>query len=88
MEIKLKQKNKDGHSSFITKASIREVMINEDFLHPEKETIAIAFSGSSSSGILEMTPNEIEKLYNTVKRKMHLIRGFKKFGNVKKEKFS
>ncbi len=86
MEIKVKQKNKDGHSSFSTKGTIREVMINEDFLHPEKESIAIAFSGANSSGIIDMSPNEIEKLYNTVKRKMHLIKSFKNFGKVKKQK--
>lgn len=59
---------------------IKEVMINEDFLHPENESIAIGFKNKDSSGIIEFTVREFEKLANSVKRKMHLIKGFKSLG--------
>ena len=58
---------------------IKEVMINEDFLHPEHESIAIGFTNNNSSGLIEMTPREIEKLINSINRKKHLIKGMKIF---------
>ena len=60
--------------------NIKEVMINEDFLHPENESIAFGFKNKDSSGIIEFTVGEFDKLANSVKRKMHLIKSFKTFG--------
>jgi hypothetical protein len=79
MEIKVRKLNSDGMVRVETAGEIEEVLINEDMVHPNRESISICFRGKSSSGIVDLTPNEIEKLYHSVKKRMHLIKGFKKF---------
>lgn len=77
MQIKIRKENKDGILRLETSGGIKEILINEDILYPDKESISICFRGSSSSGIVDLTPEEIEKIYNSVKSRMHLIKGFK-----------
>lgn len=52
-------------------------MINEDFLHPKHESIALGFRNEDSSGIIELTPEEVDKIIDSIKRKKHLIKGIK-----------
>ena len=80
MRIKIKYVNSGGFVRQENFVNIKEVMINEDFLHPENESIAIGFKNKDSSGIIEFTVGEFGKLSNSVKRKMHLIKGMKSFG--------
>ena len=61
-----------------TEGDIMEVLINEDLLHPEEESISLCFRGRDSSGIVNLTPKELNTLNNTIHKKMHLIKGFKK----------
>ncbi len=79
MEVKVKKQNKDGIVRLESIGSVRDVRINEDFMHPEKESISICFRGKNSSGIVSLTPSEIENIYKAVKNKTHLIKGIKKF---------
>lgn len=78
MELKIKKENQDGIVRVESSGKIIEVLINEDILHPRQETISVCFRGKSSSGIVDFAPAEIEKLYNSVKNRIHLIKGFKK----------
>ena len=77
MQVKVRKVNKDGMVRLETSGEIKEVIINEDFLNPNNETIAVCFRGDTSSGIIDFTPNELNKLMNTVKKRMHLIKGMK-----------
>lgn len=77
MKIKAKKANSDGVVRLETSGEIKEVMINEDFLNPKDASIAICFRGKSSSGIVEMTPREIESLYKSIEPKLHLLKGTK-----------
>lgn len=77
MQIKIKKENKDGMIRLESSAKIKEIMINEDFLHPNKESISICFQGYSSSGIIDFSPKEIEDLYKSIKSRIHLIKGIK-----------
>ena len=79
MNIKLRKQNKDGILKVETKGDIKEVQINEDFMKPNEESIAVCFKGKESSGIVEFSPQEIEQLYNSVKQRTHLIKGIKIF---------
>jgi len=79
MRIKTRYINSGGFTRLENFVEIKEVMINEDFLHPEHESIAIGFKNKDSSGIIEFTVEEFEKLANTVRKKMHLLKGFKAF---------
>lgn len=78
MDIKLKKQNQDGLIRVESRGEIKEVLINEDFMHPGNETISICFMGKNSSGIIDFSPDEFEKLYKSVKNRIHLIKGFKR----------
>ena len=77
MKIKSKKQNKDGIVRLETSGEIKEVLINEDFLKPNDASIALCYKGNESSGIIELTPKEIEKLINSVQPKLHLMKDFK-----------
>ena len=77
MQLKIRKVNQDGLVRLETSGEIREVLINEDFLHPDAESISLCFSGKNSSGIIDLTPAEIDKLYESVKSRMHLIKGLR-----------
>jgi len=78
MQIKIKKSNNDGIVRLETSGEVREILINEDILDPAKESISICFMGKNSSGIVDLTPGEIERLYNAVKDRIHLIKGLKR----------
>lgn len=78
MKIKVKKQNKDGIARFETEGTVREILVNEDILNPKNESIALCFRGKESSGIVEMSPGELESLYAEIKKRIHLIKGFKK----------
>jgi hypothetical protein len=77
MQIKLRKVNQDGIVRVETGGAIEEVLINEDILHPNAESISLCFRGKNSSGIVDLTPAEIDKLYESVKNRMHLIKGLR-----------
>jgi hypothetical protein len=62
---------------------IKEVLINEDFLHPDNESIAICFRNKGSSGIIELKTSEFERLVKTVRSKVHLIKNIEMFKEPK-----
>jgi len=77
MKIKAKKQNPDGIVRLETSGNLKEVIINEDFLHPKDASIAICFRGASSSGIVELTPEEIDLIYKKVAPKVHLLKNIK-----------
>jgi hypothetical protein len=78
MKIKLRLENKDGVSRLEIKGDVKEIMINEDILHPQEESVALCFRGVQSSGIVELGTEELEDLYDKIKSRLHLIKGFKR----------
>lgn len=78
MQIKLKKVNKDGIVRLESSGDVKEIMINEDLFHPDKESISVCYRGKNSSGIVDFSPEEIEKLYEAIKSRLHLIKGFKR----------
>ena len=81
MKIKTKKQNSDGIVRLETSGEIKEVRIKEDFLNPKDASITLCFRGKNSSGIVELTPKEVEFLNKQLSQKMHLL------GNVKVMKF-
>ena len=77
MKLKIRKSNLDGNVRLETSGNIKEIMINEDFFNPKHESIAIGFKGKSSSGIIELSSEEVEVLYSEIKKKKHLIKGIK-----------
>ena len=66
MQLRLRIKNKDGIVRIENSTKIQEVMINEDLLHPDQESIAIGFRNQDSSGIIDMTVAEFEQFYGNI----------------------
>lgn len=81
MKLKTKKQNSDGIVRLETSGVLKEIIVNEDFLNPNDASIALCFRGKDSSGIIELTPKEVEILNNELSRKIHL------FKNVKVMKF-
>ncbi|MBS3066893.1 hypothetical protein J4205_03630 [Candidatus Pacearchaeota archaeon] len=77
MKLRIKKANSDGIVRLESGGDIKEVMINEDFMNSKNEHISVCFKGQNSSGIIDLTPDEIEKIYGALKAKKHLIKGFK-----------
>ena len=80
MKLKLRSTTGAGSVTIEKEAAIKEVMINEDFLHPNHESIAIGFRNKDASGIIEISTEEFDKLVVSVQRKLHLIKGVKALG--------
>jgi len=78
MRVRIKKDYFLGASRIDSFTEIKEVEINEDLMNPKKETIAVCFRGNNSSGIINFSAAEIDKLYNSVKGRLDLIKGFKK----------
>ena len=79
MNIKIKQFGSGGSFRLESNVEIKEVLINEDFLRPEHESIALGFKNKDSSGLIELTPREVDELVKAVDKKKHLIKGIKIF---------
>ncbi|MBI2629281.1 hypothetical protein HYW74_04305 [Candidatus Pacearchaeota archaeon] len=77
MKLRVKKLHEKGILKMESYGDIKEILINEDLLHPEKEAISVCFRGANSSGILDLTPKEIEKIYNSIKSKKKLIKSVK-----------
>lgn len=77
MKLRIKKVNSDGIVRLESGGDIKEVLINEDFMNPKNEHISVCFKGNNSSGIIDLTPEEIDRIYNSLKTKKHLIKGFK-----------
>jgi len=73
MKLKTKKQNSDGIVRLETSGEIKEVVINEDFLNPKDASVALCFRGKDSSGIIELTLEEIEFIYRRVAPKLHLL---------------
>lgn len=76
MQVKIKKENKDGVTRLEARSQVKEILINEDFMHPKKESISVCFRGENTSGIIDFTPKEIEMIYDSIKNRIHLIKGF------------
>ncbi len=77
MQIKTKKQNSDGIVKLETSGELKEIIINEDFMNPNDASIALCFRGKSSSGIIELTPKEVEILNKELSKKIHLLKDIK-----------
>lgn len=77
MNCKIRKQNADGSVRLETSGSIKEVLINEDFLHPNNESISLCFVGKNSSGIIDLSTKEVEILLEAVRKRNHVMKGIK-----------
>jgi len=77
MKIRTKKHNPDGIVRLETSGEIKEILINEDFMKPQLTTISLCFKGKSSSGIVELTPKEVEMIKRKVSPGLDLMKNVK-----------
>ncbi len=77
MNIKTKKQNPDGIVRLETSGEVKEIIFKEDFLKPSEASIRICFRGKSSSGIVELSPKELEKIYKDTIPKLNLLKDSK-----------
>ena len=78
MKLRVRFPSNDGLCRTELSGRIKEVLINEDLLHPEEESISLCFRGQTASGIVDLSPAEIEMLYDAIRGKIHLIKGLRR----------
>jgi hypothetical protein len=89
MRIRVKKSIPYGVSKIESSSNIDDIVVEENLLSPEKETISIFFRGNDSSGILNLTTKEFESLMNSVKPNINLVKTMnsqpKRFKSKKKK---
>ena len=77
MRIRIKKHHEGRVIRVEGSGNIGEIGFNEDLLNQKNEVVSIFFRGHTSSGILDLMPDEIEKLCNVLNEKKKLIKGVK-----------
>jgi len=77
MEIKVKKFERGSIVRIEGKGEIKELFVNEDILASSGEKISICFKGDNISGIIDFSKEEIDKLDNTIKKKLNFIKDIK-----------
>lgn len=77
MEIKFKKQNLDGVMRLESKVSIKEIQIKEDIFNPDSEKIDVCFKGKNSSGIISLSPTEVEQLAKIASKNLRLVKSVK-----------
>jgi len=85
MKARIKKRHSMGFIKVEASGEIKEVLSSEDILNPNQEVVSVCFRGRDSSGIIDFSHEEIEKLYNSIKKKDDLVKGIKTFVEVEKE---
>ena len=79
MKVKVKKQNSDRLVRLESSGTLKEILINENFLKPNETSVALCFRGKNSSGIIELTSKEIKILNKELKKNL--------FENIKVMKF-
>jgi len=73
MKIKIRKNNKDGIVKVESGGKIKEFIFKEDIFNKEKSSLLVCFKGVDSSGIIELSPEDVDYLYKEiVRRKKYL----------------
>ena len=68
MRLKIRYANAGGFTRLENFTNIQDVLINEDFLHPNNESIALGFRNKDSSGLIEFSVKEFDKIWHNLKK--------------------
>jgi len=77
MELKIKKLTNEKLIRVEAKGEVKEIFIQEDFLNPDSNKFSICFRGQNQSGIVELNSEEINNLYEEIKKNKELIKGGK-----------
>ena len=77
MELKIKKLTNEKLIRVEAKGEVKGIFIQEDFLNPDSNKFSICFRGQNQSGIVELNSEEINNLYEEIKKNKELIKGGK-----------
>jgi hypothetical protein len=77
MDIKVRSQTEKSIARMHTKGTIRDIKIDTDNLVHYKESVSICFKSKESSGIITLSPKEIDRMVKALRRKRHLIKDVK-----------
>ena len=86
MKIKIKYPSSDGIIRLENEVEIREVFIKEDMLNPSGERVHLGFVNKNSSGIIELSGDEFDRIDKSAKGRIHLVKDVKVFREYKKKR--
>ena len=81
MIIRTKRLHDKGVARLETSGEIKEIILNENFMDQKHTSVSVCFRGEKSSGIIELTPEEVAEIHKEVSLKKKLL------GKVKIMKF-
>ena len=74
MDVKVRTITKKSVSKTHTKGTIKDIRIDTNNLVHSKEAVSICFKSNESSGIITLSPKEIDRIVKALRRKRHLIK--------------
>ena len=81
MIIKSKRTENGNIRKLSAGGEIKECFVKENILESKKANVQVCFRGNVSSGILELSMDEVEKIYNTLKqtkpKKVKVLKDYK-----------
>ncbi len=81
MIVRTKKLHDHGIARVEASGEIKEIIINEDLMHPKHMTVSVCFRGHNGSGIVELTPKEVDEIQKELSSKKKML------GKVKVMKF-
>ncbi len=81
MIVKSKRTENNQVRKLAAGGEIKECFIKENIVEPNKASVQVSFRGNVSSGILELSMDEVKKIYSTLKqtkpRKVKVLKDYK-----------
>ena len=77
MIVRTKRTSKNGIFKMLSGGDIKEIIIKEDILDPNKTSIELCFKGVISSGVVELTSKELETINKETSSKLDLVKSSK-----------
>lgn len=78
MRIRIKKRAGFGVDRIDSVSKIDDIVVKEDLLNQEAEQINIFFRGMNSSGILNLDKDEAQRLVDTVRPLLNLVKKSKR----------
>jgi hypothetical protein len=82
MRIQLKKRELLGNRRIDTSTTVDSVLVKENILDEHGTHVSLYFKGHDASGILTLTPKEVNKLVSSLKPAQSILRKTKKISNM------
>jgi|GEM_PF-4849786 len=74
MRVQVKKQNSFGISRVDAPAKIENVVVHEDFMHPDGRYVALYFRGQDASGIMKFGYQEMQELIKSLQTQLKTVK--------------